>query len=106
MQEERSNLRHDQGDHRNRRLDTPRDDRRTGNLREPRHADLETGRRSVHKGYSDITRKVKVDVPSFDEKIDADWIVAMEDYFDQYEMSDIERARFATMKLIGPARKF
>ena len=90
MQGERSNLRHDQGDHRNRRFNRPRDDRRTGNPREPRHANLETDRRNVHEGYSDITRKVKVDVPSFDGKIDAttfsDWIVAMEDYFDWYEM--------------------
>ena len=88
-------MRHDQGDHRNRRLDTPRDDRRTGNPREPRHADLKTDRRSFHEGYSNITRKVKVDVPSFDWKIDAttfsDWIVAIEDFFDRYEMSDIER---------------
>jgi len=48
--------------------------------------DLETDRRSVHKGYSDVTRKVKVDVRSFDGKIDATifsyWIVAMEDCFD------------------------
>jgi len=53
---------------------------------------------------------VKVDEPSFDGKIDAttfsNWIVAMEDYFDWYEMSDIERVLFAKMKLIGPARKF
>ena len=97
-------------DNRKRRFNTLRDDRRTGNWREPRHVDLETDRRSVHEGYSDITRKVKVDVPSFDGKIDAttfsDWIIAMEDYFDWYEMSDIERVRFAKMKLIGPARKF
>jgi len=50
-------LRHDQGDPRNCRLDNPRDDRRTGSRREPRHADLETDCRSVHEGYSDITRK-------------------------------------------------
>ena len=110
VQGEGSNLRHDQRDHRNRRVDIPRDDRRTGNPREPSHPNLETDRRSVQEGYSDITRKVKVDVPSFDGKIDAttfaDWIVAMEDYFDWYEMSDIERVRFAKMKLIGPARKF
>jgi len=110
MQEETSNLRHDQEDHRNRRFDTPRDDRRTGNPRKPKHAGLESDRRSVHEGYSDITRKVKVDVPSFDGKIDAatfsDWIVAMEDYFNWYEMSDIERVRFAKMKLVGPAKKF
>ena len=71
MQGEGSNLRHDQRDHRNRQVDTPRDDRKTGNPREPRHADLETDCRSVHEGYSDITRKVKVDVPSFEGKIDA-----------------------------------
>jgi len=53
---------------------------------------------------------VKVDVLSFDGKIDAttffDWLVAMEDYFDWYEMSTIERVQFAKMKLVGPARKF
>ena len=91
-----SSLRHDQGDPRNRQFDTPRDDRRTGNHREPTHAKLETDCRSVHKGYSDIARKVKVDVPFFDGKIDAttfsNWIVGMEDYFDWYEISDIGRA--------------
>jgi len=35
-----------------------------------------------------------------------DWIVAMDDYFDWYEMFGIKRVRFAKMKLIGPARKF
>ena len=103
-------MRHDQRDHRNHRFNTPRDDRRTDNPREPRHADLETERRSVHESYSNITRKVKVDVPSFDGKIDAttfsDWVIAMDDYFDWCEMSDIEQVRFAKMKLIGPARKF
>ena len=95
MQGQGSSLRHDQRDQRNRQFDNPRDDGRTGNYREPRYADLETDRRSVHEGYSNITRKVKVDVPSFDGKIDAttssDWIVATEDYFDWYEMSDVER---------------
>jgi len=32
--------------------------------------------------------------------------VAMEDYFDWYEMSDIKRVRFAKKKLIGPSWKF
>ena len=71
---------------------------------------LETNRRNVDEGYSDITRKVKVGVPSFDEKIDAttfsNWLVAKEDYFDWHEMFDIERVRFTKMKLEGPARKF
>ena len=42
----------------------------------------------------DISQKVKVDVHSLDGKIDATasigWLVAMEDYFDWYEMFDIE----------------
>jgi len=46
---------------------------------------------------------VKVDVPPFDGKIDC--VVAMEDYFDWYEMSEIEHVRFAKMKLVGLTRK-
>jgi len=53
---------------------------------------------------------VKLDVPFFYGKADAttffDWIVTIEDYFDWYTRSDIERVRFAKMKLVGPARKF
>ena len=30
----------------------------------------------------------------------------MEDYFDRYEMFDIELVRFAKMKLVGPEKKF
>ena len=58
---------------------------------EPRNANPGTD----HRGYFDITRKVKVNVPSFDGKIDAttfsDWLVAMDDYFDKYEMSNIKQ---------------
>jgi len=56
-----------------------------------------------------IIRKVKVYAPSFDRKIYAttfsDRIDAMKHYFDWYEMSDIERVRFAKIKVIRPARK-
>jgi len=52
----------------------------------------------VHKSHSDITQKVKVDIPTHDGRIDAntfsDWLIAMEDYFDCYGMSDIECVRF------------
>jgi len=82
-----------------RRIATSRHDRRSGNYRELRNTNLETDHRNVHEEYSDITEKVKVDVPSFDEKIDAttfsNWLVAKEDYFDWHEMFDIERLRFA-----------
>ena len=71
------------------------------------NVNLETDRRSVHESYSYITRKVKIDVPSFDGRIDgntfSDRIVAIQDYFDWYGMSHIEWVRFAKMKLVGPA---
>ena len=92
------------------RIATCRDDRRSANYREPRDTKPETDRRNVHEGYSDITRKVKVDVPSFDGKIDAttfsDWLVSMKEYFDWYDMYDIELVRFAKIKLVGSVRKF
>ena len=54
--------------------------------RESRTTDHNVDRRNVYESYSNITRKVKVDVLYFDGKIDAttfsDWLVAMEDYFD------------------------
>jgi len=85
-------------ENRDRRFDTPRDNRRTGSFREPRNADLEIDRGNIYEGYSNITRKVKVDVLFFDGKIDvttfSDWIVAIEDYLDWYEMYDIERFDF------------
>ena len=74
------------------------------NYRELRNTDRENNYRNVHERYSDFTRKVKVNVPSFYGKIDAttyfDWLVAMEDYLDCYEMFDIKRVRFAKMKLV------
>jgi len=91
-----------------------RDTRSFGNYRESRHVDYESptnrddaiyngfeGRSSTNanESYSDITQKVRVDVPTYDGKIDAttfsNWIVAMKDYFDWYEMSDIEWVRLA-----------
>ena len=102
-----------------------RDTRSFGNYWESRHVDYESprdrddaiytgfegrSRRNANQSYSDITRKVRVDVPTYDGKIDAttfsDWIVAMEDYFDSYKMSGIKWVRFSKMKLVGLTRKF
>ena len=95
--EQGSSWKNGQGDLRSHRFATPRDNRRSNNYKEPRNTDPETDHRNVHESYSDITQKVKVNVPSFDGKIDAthfsNWMVAMEGYFDWYEMSDIERVR-------------
>jgi len=45
----------------------------------------------------------------FDGKMDttsfSDWLVSMEDYFDWYEMFDVERVQFAKIKVVGPGRK-
>uniref|UniRef100_A0A5B7BML6 RNA-directed DNA polymerase n=1 Tax=Davidia involucrata TaxID=16924 RepID=A0A5B7BML6_DAVIN len=59
---------------------------------------------------SDITRKVKIDAPSFDGKLDPnvflDWLADIEDYFEWYDMSDYQRVRFAKMKLVGSAKRY
>jgi len=50
----------------------------------------ERGVRNTYESYSDITLKARVDVPTYDGKIDATIfsgrIVAMDYYFDWYEM--------------------
>ena len=69
--EQRGKLRHGQRDPRDRLFKTPRDDRRAVHYREPKTTDHNVDRMNVHESYSDINQKVKVDVPSFDGKIDA-----------------------------------
>jgi len=66
--EQGGELRHGQREPRDRQFETPRDDRRAVHYREPRTTDHNVDRRNVHESYSDITRKVKVDVPSLMEK--------------------------------------
>ena len=48
-------------------------------------------------------KKVKVSVPEFYGRMDLnaffDWLVAIEEYFDWYEMIDSGQIRFAKMKL-------
>jgi len=61
-------LRHGQREPRDRQFETPGDDRRAVHYREPRTTDHNVDSRNVHESYSDITRKVKVDVPSLMEK--------------------------------------
>ena len=109
-QEQGGELTHGQRDPKDPQFDIPRDDRRMGHYMKPKNTDHNTDCRNVHESYSDITWKVKVEVPSFDGKINAitfsDWPVAMEDNFDWYEMSNVERVRFAKTKFVGCARKF
>ena len=70
-QEQGVELRYGQKDPRDCQYETPQDDRRMGHYREPKTADHNNDCKNVHESYSDITRKVKVNVPSFDGKIDA-----------------------------------
>ncbi|XP_016438217.1 uncharacterized protein LOC107764191 [Nicotiana tabacum] len=56
-----------------------------------------------------IRKKVKMDLPDFDGKLNptifADWLSAMEDYFDWYDLSDERRVTFAKMKLTALAKE-
>ena len=47
-------------------------------------------------------------MPDFEGKVDAtqfvDWLAAIEEYFDWYDMTDDRRVRFSKMKLVGFAK--
>jgi len=107
--EQGSGWRHGKGDPRNRRFDNPIDGRRSSSYKELRYAEPEADCKIMHEDYSDITQKVKADVPAYDGRLDAntfsDCLITIEDYFDWYRMSDIECVRFTKMKLVGPTRK-
>ena len=66
--------------------------------------------RQVIQPQRDITKKVKVSAPEFDDRMDptafSNWLVAIEEYFDWYEMIDSERVRFAKMKLTNSAKMY
>ena len=66
--------------------------------------------RQVRQPQRDITKKVKVSTPEFDGRMDpnvfSDWLVAIEEYFDWYEMIDSEWVRFAKMKLTNSAKMY
>ena len=66
--------------------------------------------RQVRQPQRDITKKVKVNAPEFDGIMDPNvfsyWLVAIEEYFDWYEMIDSERVRFAKMKLTNSAKMY
>ncbi|TXG71764.1 hypothetical protein EZV62_000343 [Acer yangbiense] len=50
----------------------------------------------------DLTKRVKIEAPEFDGRIDhnvfLDWIDALEDYFDWYHMSEGQKVRFAKLR--------
>ena len=56
----------------------------------------------------ELAKQVKVDVPEFWGRLDPDafhdWLVALEDYFVWYSVSEARKVRFVIMKLKGPAR--
>ena len=64
--------------------------------------------RQVRQPQRDITKNVTVSAPEFDGRMDpnvfSDWLVAIEEYFDWYEMIDSERVRFTKMKLTNSAK--
>ena len=67
--------------------------------------------RQVRQPQRDITKKkVKVSALEFDDRMDpnafSNWLVAIEEYFDWYEMIDSKRVRFAKMKLTNSAKMY
>ena len=65
-------------------------------------------RHEVYDITGDITKKVRTEVPDFEGKVDAtqfaNWLVAIEEYFNWYNMMDDQKVRFAKMKLVGLAK--
>ena len=57
-----------------------------------------------------MTKKVKVSAPKFDGRMDPNafsyWLVAIEEFFDWYAMTNSERIRFAKMKLTNSAKMY
>ena len=66
--------------------------------------------RQVREPQRDITKKVKVSAPKFDGRMDpnvfSNWLVAIEEYFDWYEMIDSEWVQFAKMKLTNSIKMY
>ena len=56
----------------------------------------------------DITKKVRMEVHDFEGKVDAtqfvDWLAAIEEYFNWYDMADDRNVRFSKMKLVSLAK--
>ena len=66
--------------------------------------------RLVRQPQRDITKKVKVSALEFDGRMDpndlSNWLIAIEKYFDWYEMIDSERILFAEMKLTNSVKMY
>ena len=66
--------------------------------------------RQVRQPQRDIIKKVKVCALEFDGRMDpnafSDWLVAIEEYFDWYEMIDSEWIWFAKMKLTNSTKMY
>lgn len=69
---------------------------------------LQRNQNETYDTAGDITKKIKMDVPDFEGKVNpmlfSDWLASIEEYFDWYDMADDRRVRFAKMKLIGLAK--
>uniref|UniRef100_A0A5B7BSS3 Uncharacterized protein n=1 Tax=Davidia involucrata TaxID=16924 RepID=A0A5B7BSS3_DAVIN len=56
----------------------------------------------------DINRRVKIAVPYFEGRDDPtifyDWVIAIEEYFDWYDVTEDWKVRFAKLKLVQMAK--
>ena len=59
---------------------------------------LQRGQYETYDTVGDITKKIKIEVPDFEGKVNltvfADWLDSIEEYFDWYDMADNRRVRF------------
>ncbi|KAF2308838.1 hypothetical protein GH714_021622 [Hevea brasiliensis] len=66
--------------------------------------------RYANNEHVDIIRKVKLNAPEYDGKLDPnifiDWLDGLKAYCDFYHMTDLEHVHFAKIKLIGATRKY
>ncbi|XP_028056995.1 uncharacterized protein LOC114260987 [Camellia sinensis] len=72
------------------------------------HDLLQRNQYETYDSAGDITKKIKMEVPDFEGKVNPtlfhDWLASIEEYFDWYDMADDRRVRFAKMKLVGLAK--
>jgi len=70
--------------------------------------DYQDHRRRTPPAEDDITRRIRIDAPSYDGRLDprafSDWLQEMDHYFEWHGMSDERCVRFAKMKLQGQAK--
>ena len=66
------------------------------------------GHRTTYQPLDELNKRMRVDVPDFFGKLEPnafeDWLTAIEDYFDWFDVSDDRKVHYVRIKLKGHAR--